>query len=47
MMLSTTPASIIGADNKGSIGVNNDCDIVIWNDDYTVSTVIANGKIIN
>ncbi len=46
-MLSATPSRIIGAQKKGSISAGKDCDIVIWNEDFTVSDIIAKGEIID
>ena len=43
MMMATTPASLIGAKAKGSIELGKDCDLVLWNDDFSVNTVIAGG----
>ncbi len=46
-ILSTTPAKIIGEKAKGSIEIGKDCDVVIWNDDYSVSAVYSMGEKIN
>ncbi len=43
-MLSKTPAELIGAKSKGSIEVGKDCDILIWNDDFTLNKIIVNGE---
>jgi len=43
-MITRTPARILGIQNKkGSIAVNMDCDLVIFDDDINVSEVIAGG----
>ena len=45
-MITATPARILGINNKkGSIAVNMDCDLVLFNDNIDVSTVITGGKI--
>ena len=46
-MLSTTPARIIGANNKGSLETGKDLDAVIWNSDYSISNLISEGEIVN
>lgn len=47
-MLSLTPAKIIGVEKrKGSIETGKDCDIVLWNKDYTVYSILKNGIRIN
>ena len=45
-MITKTPASILGADKKGSIKNNFDADVVIFDKDYKVEKVILAGKII-
>ena len=46
-MLSATPALLIGAESKGSIEKGKDSDLVIWNEDFTVNTVVAGGRIVS
>lgn len=46
-MLATTPAKIIGANKKGSIETKKDCDVVIWNDDFSIFKVIVGGETVN
>lgn len=46
-MLSATPARIIGAKSKGIIRKGNDCDIVIWNENFTVSNIITKGEVLD
>ena len=43
-MLSKTPASLMGANNKGTIETGKDCDILIWNDDFTLNKIIVGGS---
>lgn len=43
-MASQTPAKMLGI-NKGKIEVGYDADLVILNDDFTVSKTIIGGKI--
>lgn len=45
-MLSETPAKIINESRKGSISKGKDCDIVIWNDDFSVSDIFSMGELI-
>lgn len=44
-MLSTTPAKIIGADNYGEISIGKRCDILIWNEDFSLNKIIVGGKL--
>ncbi|CAL1517696.1 N-acetylglucosamine-6-phosphate deacetylase [Chitinophaga sp. MM2321] len=45
-MISTSPAAIMGiADRKGSLVAGKDADIVIFNDDIRISTVMVEGHI--
>ena len=46
-MASHTPANILGiSSSKGSLMVGKDADIVIFNEDITVSTTIVQGKVV-
>ena len=45
-MLSTTPAKIIGAETKGSISKGKDADIVLFDKNLNLKTIIVAGKII-
>lgn len=46
-MASYTPARLLGiADKKGTIGIGKDADLIIFDDDIHVSTVMVRGKII-
>jgi N-acetylglucosamine-6-phosphate deacetylase len=46
-MASETPARIIKiADNKGSLKVGKDADIVIFDENIQIDTTIINGKIV-
>lgn len=45
-MISTTPAKIIGATQKGSISKGKDADIVLFDKDLNLKAVIVAGKII-
>ena len=40
-MLSKTPAELIGAKSKGGIEIGKDCDILIWNDDFSLNKIIG------
>lgn len=44
-MAATTPAQMIGANQKGSLAVGKDADIILFDQDITVSFVMVNGKI--
>jgi N-acetylglucosamine-6-phosphate deacetylase len=46
-MISMTPARILGiAAHKGSLGVGKDADIVLFDEDISVSATIVGGKIV-
>ena len=41
------PARLLGIDSrKGAIRAGNDADIVVLNDDYSVETTYARGKVV-
>ena len=42
-MITATPARILGLRRKGSIAVNMDCDLVLFDDIINVKSVITNG----
>ena len=46
-MATVTPATLIGATNKGRIAVGCDADLLIINDDMTIENVILRGEIWN
>ena len=43
-MLSESPASLMGAESKGSIENGKDCDVLIWNDNFTLNKIIFGGS---
>lgn len=43
-MMTETPASIMGLKGKGKLALGNDADIVIFDEDIQIKTVILNGK---
>ncbi len=45
-MASSTPARIIGAYSKGSLDTGKDADVIVFDEDINVSTVIVGGKVI-
>ena len=44
-MATETPATLIGADNKGRIAEGADADLLIINDDMSIANVIIDGKV--
>ena len=46
-MVSSTPAKVIGVDNKkGCIKENYDADLVLFDEDFNIKAVIVNGKFV-
>ena len=43
-MMSTTPARIMKAKNKGALLVGKDADIVIFDDDINIQETIIGGR---
>lgn len=47
IMMTSTPAKILGIDKqKGSLSVNKDADIIIFDDDINIKMTIVNGEIV-
>ena len=44
-MLTSTPARILGAKQKGAIATHKDCDLVVFDSDINIKAVITGGKI--
>jgi N-acetylglucosamine-6-phosphate deacetylase len=45
-MITSTPAKIVGANNKGVLAPGKDADIIIFDENINIKTTIINGKII-
>ena len=43
-MMTATPASIIGAKNKGIIAEGYDADVIIFDENINVKTTIVGGR---
>ena len=45
-MITKTPASVVGLDNKGSIEAGKDADVVIFDKDINILTNIIGGRVV-
>ena len=45
-MITTTPAKVVGLENKGSIEVGKDADVVIFDKDINILTNIIGGRVV-
>jgi N-acetylglucosamine-6-phosphate deacetylase len=45
-MITSTPAKIVGANNKGILAPGKDADITIFDENINIKTTIINGEII-